>query len=56
MVAPLARANSEHADRLLQALAAAPLSTRDLRSWFAHYQEASRVTRERLIDHPQLFV
>jgi hypothetical protein len=40
----------------LQALAAAPLSTRDLRSWFAHYQEASRVTRERLIDHPQLFV
>jgi ParB family transcriptional regulator, chromosome partitioning protein len=45
-VAPLARANSEHADRLLQALAAAPLSTRDLRSWFAHYQEASRISRE----------
>ncbi|HWX64424.1 ParB/RepB/Spo0J family partition protein [Bradyrhizobium sp.] len=56
VVAPLARANSEHADRLLQALAAAPLSTRDLRSWLAHYQEASRATRERLVDHPHLFV
>jgi ParB family chromosome partitioning protein len=56
VVAPLARANSEHADRLLQALAAAPLSTRDLRSWFAHYQEASRISRERLVDHPHLFV
>jgi ParB family transcriptional regulator, chromosome partitioning protein len=56
VVAPLARANSEHADRLLQALAAAPLSTRDLRSWFAHYQEASRISRERLVDHLHLFV
>lgn len=56
VVAPLARANSDHADRLLRALAAAPLSTRALRSWFVHYQEASRAARERLVDHPQLFV
>jgi ParB family transcriptional regulator, chromosome partitioning protein len=56
VVAPLARANSDHADRLLRALAAAPLSTRGLRLWFEHYQGASRVTRERLVDHPQLFV
>jgi ParB-like chromosome segregation protein Spo0J len=56
VVAPLARANAEHADRLLQALSGAPLSTRELRRWFTHYQEASRVTRERLVSHPQLFV
>jgi ParB-like chromosome segregation protein Spo0J len=56
VVAPLARANDKHADRLLQALAGAPLSTRALHDWFAHYQCASRITRERLVDHPQLFV
>jgi ParB family transcriptional regulator, chromosome partitioning protein len=56
VVAPLARANNDHAGRLLQALAAAPLSTRALRSWFAHYQGASRAARERLVDHPHLFV
>ena len=56
VVAPLARANAAHADQLLQALSGAPRSTRALRGWFAHYQEASRVTRERLVSHPQLFV
>jgi ParB family transcriptional regulator, chromosome partitioning protein len=56
VVAPLARANTAHADRLLQALSRAPLSTRDLGCWFTHYQEASRVTRERLVSHPQLFI
>ena len=56
VVAPLARANSEHADQLVKALSVAPLSTRELRSWFEHYQKASRVTRERLINHPRLFL
>jgi ParB family chromosome partitioning protein len=56
VVAPLARANAAHADQLLQALSCAPLSTRELRCWFTHYQEASRVTRERLVSHPQLFI
>ena len=56
VVAPLARANGEHADRLLQALSGAPLSTRELRCWFTHYQEASHITRERLVSHPHLFV
>jgi ParB family chromosome partitioning protein len=56
VMAPLARANGEHADRLLRALAGAPLSTRELRCWFKHYEGASRVTRERLVDQPQLFV
>jgi hypothetical protein len=56
VVAPLARANAEHADRLLQGLSGAPLSTRELRRWFEHYQGASRATRERLVSHPQLFL
>ena len=55
VVAPLARANSEHADQLVKALSVAPLSTRELRSWFEHYQKASRITRERLVNHPHLF-
>jgi hypothetical protein len=33
VVAPLARANSRHAERLVKALSAAPLATRDLRQW-----------------------
>ena len=37
VVAPLARANSEHAERLVQALSDAPLATRELRHWFDHY-------------------
>jgi ParB-like chromosome segregation protein Spo0J len=56
VVAPLARANAEHADRLLRALCGTPLSTRALRCWFEHYQGASRAVRERLVSHPQLFV
>jgi hypothetical protein len=56
VVAPLARANSEHADRLLRALRGAPLTTRELRCWFEHYQKAVRAVRERMVDQPGLFL
>jgi hypothetical protein len=56
VVAPLARANREHADQLVKALSIAPLSTRELRSWFEHYQKAGHIARERLASHPHLFV
>lgn len=56
VVGPLARANAEHAERLLQGLRATPLSSRELNCWFEHYQRASQVTRERLITHPRLFL
>ena len=56
VVAPLARANSEHAERLMKALSDAPLNTRALRTWFDHYLKASRLTRERLVEHPHLFM
>ena len=56
VLAPLARANSAHAQHLLGAITAAPLSTRELQLWFTHYQSANRPTRERLVSHPHLFV
>ena len=56
VVAPLARANSEHAERLMKALSDAPLNTRALRTWFERYQKASRLARERLVEHPHLFM
>ena len=34
----------------MKALSGAPLSTRELRRWFEHYQKASRVARERLVE------
>jgi len=55
ILAPLARANTGHAQRLLRALAQAPLSTRELRQWLQHYGQCTRATREHLVDHPQLF-
>ncbi len=56
VLAPLARANTEHARRLLGHLESNPLSTRQLNQWFCHYQEARRDVRERMIEQPQLFV
>lgn len=56
ILVPLARANTEHAERLLQALARQPLSTRELRQWFEHYQTASRASRERMVNHPSLLL
>ncbi len=53
---PLARANAEHANTLLQQLGEQPLSTRELALWFDHYQKANRATRARLVEQPQLFL
>jgi ParB family transcriptional regulator, chromosome partitioning protein len=56
VVVPLARANPEHADLLLAALADAPLSTRELRCWFEHYQRTFHNAREHMVSHPRLFL
>lgn len=56
VLAPLARANTAHAERLLEVLRETPLPTRALRQWFEAYTRASRSTRERLVEHPALFV
>jgi len=54
--APLARANTEHAHALLATVSQQPLSTRELGRWYDHYTRANRTTRERLVEHPHLFV
>jgi ParB/RepB/Spo0J family partition protein len=56
IVVPLARANAEHADQLLTALADAPLSTRELRCWFEHYQKAFHSARDHMVNRPRLFI
>jgi ParB-like chromosome segregation protein Spo0J len=56
VIAPLARANGAHADRLLRAQGQARLSTREMREWFAHYQKSRRGVRERMVAHPRLFL
>lgn len=56
VLAPLARANTTHAEALLAAVREQSLSTRELRAWFGHYQSATRSTRERMAQHPKLFL
>ena len=55
---PLARANTDHAQRLLASLGKPQqaLSTRELNTWFAQYRCAQRSQRERMVEHPRLFI
>lgn len=52
---PFARANSEHAMSLLLYIKKTPLSTRDLKRFFQHYQQATQKVRERMAGDPDLF-
>jgi hypothetical protein len=54
----LARANAEHAQRLLASLDRPQhtLSTRELNSWFAQYRCAQPGQRARMVEHPRLFI
>ena len=54
--APLARANTAHASALLHGVQANRLSTRELHTWFEHYQRAQRSQREHMAQHPRLFI
>jgi ParB family transcriptional regulator, chromosome partitioning protein len=56
VISPLARANGDHAEALLAAVREHGLSTRELRAWLEHYQSATRQTRERMVQHPKLFL
>lgn len=56
VLAPLARANPDHALALTQTLSQERLSTRDLDKWFRHYQKANRKQRERMAFDPVLFL
>ena len=55
-LAPLARANPKHAQGLCKYLVAHSLSTRELKTFFADYQKATRRIRENMIQNPGLFL
>jgi ParB-like chromosome segregation protein Spo0J len=56
VLCPVARANGDHADRLLTALEQAPLSTRDLGRWFEEYRKAGKAVRARMVEQPGLLL
>jgi len=56
VLAPLARANTTHANQLIEALATTPLTTRELHTWFQHYLTSPRAARERMVSNPRLFI
>jgi ParB/RepB/Spo0J family partition protein len=55
VLVPLARANREHAEKLVAHLAHHPLSTRELSEFLKHYERSNKQTRERMITDPSLF-
>ena len=56
VLAPLARANSDHATTLLAGLEQQPLCTRELKQLYSHYQQSNRALRERMVENPGLFL
>jgi ParB family transcriptional regulator, chromosome partitioning protein len=56
ILAPLARANPEHAKALTRTLSQEHLSTRELWDLFSYYQKANRKQRERMVLDPVLFL
>ena len=56
VIAPIARAIPEHGQVLVDHLAQASLSTRELVQFFRHYQKANRKQRENMVGDPFLFL
>ena len=56
ILAPLARANPGHARTLLAGLERQPVSTRELKRLYDHYQQSNRAQRARLVENPALFL
>ena len=55
ILAPMARAIPEHAERLLTYLLKHSHSTREMYSFYEHYQKSTHQARIRMVDHPDLF-
>jgi ParB family chromosome partitioning protein len=56
VLAPLARANADHAAALGDWISRVHVSTRDLADFFDHYKSACAITRERMAAEPSLFL
>lgn len=55
ILAPLARANPEHAEALVAAVCSHPVTSRQLLCFWQHYQAANRALRKKMIKEPVLF-
>jgi ParB-like chromosome segregation protein Spo0J len=56
VLAPLARANPEHAQLLGRHLISEPLSTREVAELYGHYQQGNAKHRQRIVQEPALFI
>lgn len=56
VLVPLSRANGAHALSLAGWIAKQGISTRELVTWFGHYQKANNPTRAKMICEPSLFL
>jgi len=56
ILAPLARANTEHAQQLTAHLLKDAVSTRELDRFYAHYKRSNRNVRNKMINNPALFL
>jgi ParB-like chromosome segregation protein Spo0J len=56
VLAPLARANPQHAELLGRHLISEPLSTREVAELYGHYQGGNSKQRERIVTEPALFI
>ncbi len=55
ILAPIARAISEHAQCLLTYLLKHSHSTREMQSFYDHYQRSTHQARSKMVEHPDLF-
>lgn len=55
VLAPMARAIPEHAERLLEHVLKQPLSTRELKCFYEYYQQSTQPQRGKMVDEPALF-
>lgn len=56
VLAPLARANADHASAINGWLVREHVSTRDLKTFFDHYKKSGQRVRERMVLAPSLFI
>jgi ParB/RepB/Spo0J family partition protein len=56
VLAPLARANADHAGSLGRWVTREHVSTRDLVDFFDHYKSSAAITRERMAAEPSIFM
>lgn len=55
LIVPLARANTSHAECLLEYLLKHSLSTRELQFFYDHYQQSNHLQRSQMANDPDLF-